>query len=105
MNRIDYNKSQNQWVREYDVKVGDKLKIVKSCVDYKDGWTAVWNKEMNDSIGLTGTCLSINENTGLIVGFITNDVCEEYWSYPYFVLEVVDRHGKQKEKKNWYLLD
>ena len=88
---LTYAERQAQWVKENNVKVGTKVRIIRSFVTYEDGCTVWWASDMNNTIGKEGTITNIDHNgVGFRVGFrvsITGAYCG-YW-YPYFVLEVI----------------
>lgn len=83
-----YKERQAEWVKENNLKVGDKVRILRTAEDMEDGWGTVWSIFMNETIGEIGTVIDISTYNGIRVGS---------WNYPYFVLEKVE--DKPEEAK------
>lgn len=80
-----YAERQAAWVKENDVKIGDKVKVLRKAEDYEQGWNYDWADKMDALIGeiveITGEYIDAEDTNGFLV---TGD-----WYMPYFVLEKV----------------
>lgn len=81
---LSYEEKQEQWVKKYNIKVGDKVRITKKCDSHENGWDNQWLSEMNDSVGKIGTITSIGSSI-----FISINNSHNYF-YPYHILEKVE---------------
>ena len=73
-----YEERQAEWVKEHNLKAGDKVKILKG---FKCGFVA----EMEESIGKTLTIKEVKKN-GID---IFNEDKSDFWLWPYYCLEKV----------------
>lgn len=92
----DKEKSYAERQNECGIKVGDRVKVLRSCEDYEDGWSGSWVSEMNDCVQSVRVVIDIGPNQGL--GLDGDDVV---WYYPYFVLEKVteeESNGKPDDR-------
>ena len=87
-----YVAAQAAFIANFNLKVGDKVKITHSVKDNYGGWDNVWSSyAMNPSIGKE---LSVKELPG---GYNDEDginLSDGYY-YPYFVIQVLD-NGKER---------
>jgi len=64
------------------LKIGDKIKVIRTTESRKSGWCQPWNDSMNSSVGKTFIIKDFgNDDNGF-------QLENNYW-YPYFVLEKV----------------
>ena len=83
-----YVERQDKWLADNDVKVGDKVRIVRAADSKEDGWRNRWNPDMDEAVGRVGTVSHISANLAeLGIGVDAPGVGE--FMYPYFVLEKV----------------
>jgi len=87
-----YEEEQAEWVKKYDVKVGDKVKILR-------GWSS---GEKNFKIDMSQARTSIGM-IGVIEDIFPDVICvvlglSDMFFYPYFVLEL--KKGKKRECAN-----
>ena len=98
--RQSYEKHQ----RECGLKVGDFVKILRKAKDDENGWDNYWPEEADTWVGKTGEIIEDGGGVGLKV-FLEEE--NDWWFFPYFVLEKVEdketpKHVdpvKQEEKK------
>ena len=96
-------KSYEERQRECGLKVGDKVKILRKAVSFEDGWDNYWSEGADTWVGKTGVIIGDSKVVGLKV-FLEED---DWWYFPYFVLEKVEDNEtpkhvepvKQEEKK------
>ena len=94
-----YIENQREWIKKNNIKVGSKVKIIKKADSEENGWGAYWNSFMDDSINEVGIVTTIddksNNNIGIQVYLENKD---NYYFYPYFVLEKVENKNKNEFK-------
>jgi hypothetical protein len=86
------------------LKVGDKVKILRKAKDDEDGWDNRCPEDADTWVGKTGEIIEDGGGVGLKV-FLEEE--NDWWYFPYFVLEKVEdketpKHVepvKQEEKK------
>lgn len=76
-----YIEGQKAFIRKYKLKVGSKVKVIRSAESRTDGWHNSWVSEMTDTIGKVLTIGSVNENSDSGI-YLSEIGC----SYPFFVL-------------------
>lgn len=79
--KVDYQTNQDKWIKENDIQVEDKVKVIRKSEGYENGWNNNWLPAMDILIGKTLMISSIlSDSDGILL--------EEYrWAVPYFVLE------------------
>ena len=82
---VIYAKKQKQWIKNHNIKVGDKVRIIRKTNPQENGWEIHWVSPMNDTIKKIGIITKIN-NWGIKIS-VENAI--GYW-YPYHVLEKVE---------------
>lgn len=85
-----YVERQDKWLADNDIKVGDKVRIVRKAGSCEDGWDNIWRLNMDEAAGKVGTVSRISANFrewGIEVD--VPDVGP--FRYPYFVLEKVEQ--------------
>lgn len=75
-----YKERQEKWIAENDIKIGDKFLVIRSCSNFEDGWSCVWEARMNDMVGNEYTVSEINPLYGLYL---------EGYYLPFFALKKV----------------
>ena len=89
---------------ECGLEVGDFVKILRKAKDDENGWDNYWPEEADTWVGKTGEIIEDGGGVGLKV-FLEEE--NDWWFFPYFVLEKVEdketpKHVepvKQEEKK------
>ena len=71
--------------RVANFKVGDKVKILRKADSCELGWCASWQSQMDRFVGKEGKIVNILE-----CGCPSVEIDGEVWSYPWFVLELVE---------------
>ena len=93
-----YEKLQKLWVEETGLKIGDKVKVLRKFENHELGLLIPWNPEMSATIGEVGKVNYIYANCiGVNVG-------EDYWSYPFMVLEKVEEKKPDVPDTDRYVL-
>ena len=87
-----YEKRQDEWVRENNLKVGDKVRVIGEADSYQDNWCDVWVDEMHSYVGNVCTVVRVDGEHGIIL----KHTCVARYSFPYFVLDKVE-----KERTPW----
>lgn len=77
-----YQALQDKWVELNEIKVGSKVKVIRTATDFENGWDLVWMGSMSSQVGKVVTIDEIKTNSN---GLHLDVGC----SYPYFVLEPV----------------
>lgn len=81
-----YAERQAAWIKENNVKVGDKFKVLRKAEDYEQGWGIDWADKMDYLVNKIIKIDEIDTNRGTNNGLhSTND-----WYFPYFVLEKIE---------------
>lgn len=63
------------------LKKGDTVRVEKISESWEGGWVAVWNDEMDDTVGKKFKIKYDNKSTGFLL--------DNHWCYPYFVLKKI----------------
>ena len=66
------------------LKVGDRVKVLRKCKSYKDGWGNTWESEMDSSIGNVYEIVVDKGTFGFRLPLDNDRYC-----FPYFVLEKI----------------
>jgi len=82
---MDYVERQKEWVKENNIKVGDKVKVVSEAEDGQDGWDTCWAKGMTGMIGGEYEIEDINDKYGF---HIFQNSVEDFY-FPFFCLEPI----------------
>lgn len=82
---IIYTEKQKQWIKKHNIKVGDKVRIIRKTDPQENGWEISWESAMNNTIKKIGIITKIS-NRGIKIS-VENAI--EWW-YPYHVLEKVE---------------
>ena len=87
-----YEERQAEWVKKHDVKVGDRVRLIRAASNEEDAWPNVWPRTANGWVGNILKVYDINERN--IACY--NPEAGDWFGFPYFVLEKVMEH-KDKE--------
>lgn len=89
-----YQERQEEWIKANNLKVGDKVKVVKEVESYKDGWGNFWTERMKAG------------KIHIIETYFDNGVAlSDGYRYPYFCLEKVQEvkeSTKEKTIEEWF---
>ena len=76
-----YRENYEKWIKKNRIKIGDKLRVVKSFPTNCDGNVHIaWNKWMSHTIDKIGTVYAIADDR------INLHFSDNSWTYPYYVL-------------------
>lgn len=89
----NYIARQKQWVKDFNVKVGDTVLVLRKHESYSKGWNINWIEKSMKS-GIIDTILSIFNNRGIA---LTNSP----YIYPYTVLLKLDRKPEDYKIKTF----
>jgi hypothetical protein len=79
---MSYESDQDKWIREVNLKVGDKVLVVVSAESHANGWENAWMPEMSEAVGKTLLIEWDNVNCG-----VDGIACSKTdYRYPFFVL-------------------
>lgn len=88
-----YEKRQAEWVKKHDVKVGDRVRLLRAASnDEEDEWPNFWPHTAD---GWIGNILRVRSIGSLNI-LCYNPDADDWFGFPYFVLEKVMEH-KDKE--------
>ena len=81
---MSYSKGYSEWVRKYNPKKGDRMRVTKVTKNFEGDWENVWNNKMRGAVRKTVILQEVNSSRK---GILAQSE-EEFWSYffPYFVL-------------------
>jgi hypothetical protein len=97
----EYAERQKEWIKKHNLKVGDKVKVLRRAENHKGGWGTYWPCQIDDTVGKTyevdtisdySIRLRLNKESGGFSGYFD-------WWYPYFVLEPVKQEPKTPKPK------
>lgn len=74
-----YAERQAEWIKENDIKIGDKVRVTRKTKNGEDGWKGTWAKPMDSCINLVCDVEDIDD-----LGIR----CDLFY-FPYFVIEKV----------------
>jgi len=69
------------------IKEGDKVRVIRKVSDMADGWQCTWEPRMDDCVGKEFIVLKDRGEVGFRLD--TLEMCEFFYAFPYFVLELV----------------
>ena len=82
---VIYAEKQKQWIKKHNIKIGDKVRIIRKTDPQENGWEIRWISSMNNTIKKIGIITEIS-NQGIKIS-VENTIG---WWYPYHVLEKVE---------------
>jgi len=91
-----YEEAQNEFVKFHDLKVGDKVKILRKASVGEMGWELKWDSRMDTTIGKTATVVEMDR-----LGVMTKEPGSNLWIYPFFVLEKIKEKVSPPETIEW----
>lgn len=80
-----YVERQAEWIKENNIKIGDKVRILRKVEGYKDGWMCSWVLSMDETVGEVCPVIKDRGCDGIEVR--TN---HGTWCYPYSILKKVE---------------
>ena len=81
---MTYKERQAQWIKDNEIEVGSRVKVMRTAETYQDGWGTSWEKNMDELVGQEGEVSGVDFYTlGISVRFESGDS----WYFPFFVLE------------------
>ena len=89
-----YEKLQAEWVKKHDIKVGDRVRLIRAASGGEDAWPNVWPSAAD---GWVGNILRVKDIDDLNIKCYNPD-SDDWFGFPYFVLEKVMEH-KDKDKE------
>lgn len=87
-----YVERQDDWVKKNNIKIGDKVRLIRKAESVEDGWPNVWPDKVDGWVGKILKVKGISGGNISCYDFETND----WFNLPYFVLEKIMEH-KDKE--------
>lgn len=81
-----YIEQQDEWIKTYNVQVGDKVRVIRKAKTNENGWGDVWDCEYMDPS--VNKVLEVVETKG--IAGISLDCGRVNCCFPYFVLEKVE---------------
>ena len=92
--RASYEERQAEWVKESDVKIGDHVRLIRAAFNEEDAWPNIWPRTAD---GWVGNILRVKDIGNLNI-ICYNPDADDWFGFPYFVLEkVVDHKDKEWE--------
>lgn len=82
---LSYVERQSKWLADNNVKVGDKVRVVRKAQSREDGWGNAWVEDMDDWVGKVFKVDRIYSDDG--IRLVDS---HSWWVFPYFVLEKVE---------------
>lgn len=89
---MSYEERQAEWAKKHDVKVGDRVRLIRAASNEEDGWPRFWPRSAD---GWIGNILGVGSIGALGIMCYNHDA-DDWFCFPYFVLEKVMEH-KDKE--------
>ena len=81
-----YIEQQDEWIKTYNVQVGDKVRVIRKAKTNENGWGDVWDCEYMDPS--VNKVLEVVETKG--IAGISLDCGRVNCCFPYFILEKVE---------------
>lgn len=87
---MTYTERQAEWVKANNIKVGDKVKVIRKCETEENGWGCTWNIHVMDSaVDKVFKIVNSHYQKGILLRIGIDDCWFDCW-FPYFVLEKVE---------------
>lgn len=80
-----YGERQAEWVKNHDVKVGDRVRLIRAASNEEDTWPNVWPDKANEWVG---KILKVREISEVGIACYNPDA-DDWFGFPYFVLEKI----------------
>jgi hypothetical protein len=85
----EYKNKQKGWIKKNNIKVGDKVKVLRRAENYEGGWGTFWSlSEQDKTIG------KVYEIEHVGTYSVALRMRKGMLCYPYFVLELVKQEPK-----------
>lgn len=84
---LTYEERQAEWMKANNIKVGDKVKVIRKCESGENGWDDTWLRIMDIAVGKVLKIIGEPRTVGILLeveGFSRGAY------FPYFVLEKVE---------------
>ena len=79
---MDLNECFKKMSKASGIKVGDIVRVLRKDKSYELGWNAVWDIDMDNTVGNVYTVIDVYEEGGITLNCGFN--------FPFFVLEKVE---------------
>ena len=96
-----YLEAQDKFIKITNLKIGDRVKVLRKANDDELGWDNKWSPSMDEWLCEVGVIRSFEGTTGISV-YISK--LEDYWYFPFFVLEKVEEPKYQFKDKDVVLV-
>lgn len=83
-----YVEAQKAWMALVDLKEGDSVKVLSTAKGHEHGWRNCWAYHMDKEVGKVLTVVRERGSVGIT---LLNDEGYASFSYPFFVLQKVDK--------------
>ena len=93
---MSYAERQKEWVEKNDVKVGDKVVVLRKARDEEGEWGNAWVGEMDLSVGEEIEIVDIDDYSGVDCMLPYED--DDTYGFPFFCLEKVVEEDKKEEE-------
>ena len=77
---MNYIKEQEKWIKENNIKIGDKVIVTRKAESYENGWNDPWIGEMDEFIGKECEIIKYLYS-------ISIEYKKFKYNFPYFVLK------------------
>jgi hypothetical protein len=92
---MDYQERQDDWVEKNNIKVGDKVRVLRKANDFEGGWYNIWNSGMDEFIGQESVITMISS---IFLGIKLRCLRQTlYYSFPYSVLKKVSEQPQPQK--------
>ena len=99
--RIKYVEAQNKFIEATNLKVGDKVKVLRKAKDNELGWNNRWVDDMKNWVGEINEVINFNATSGIRV---YSSERKDSWNFPFFVLEKVEEPEYEFKNKDVVLV-
>ena len=96
-----YVEAQEKFIKTTNLKVGDRVKVLRKAKDEELGWDNKWNPNMDEWLCEVGVIRSFEGSIGIKV---YSSKLEDYWFFPFFILEKVEEPELQFKDKDIVLV-
>jgi hypothetical protein len=84
---MNYESRQESWIKENNISIGDKVKVVRNGADREDGWLESWATDMSGMVGKEFPVCHIHVASGIQLKEEGNAY---NFYFPFFCLEKVE---------------
>lgn len=90
----DYLAAQEEWIKHFDLKKGDRVRVTISADSFTKGWAESWYEEMNESFGKDFKVVKFSGKSGITLDLnhvlnddhINNPSDDHHYDFPFFCL-------------------